>query len=294
MQGLDLEMLVDHYPLRHAVRAGSGQNSDLHSMKLLAEAMAGSEVLLLVSGEGSGSDLKPLVFKLEGKNFFVAGTMLEYAQSGFVQYLASNVVDKPMLMHQMDARRLVLLAAGLGNIHGILFDLEIEGEDDAAFAAAMVDSELVISDLARQAVTDVNELMEAGPDGGYGTVPAPVLSLLARERDPDERRKTLSGYLSHRTRGELEKMVVFMSTDEEKRGDAFTTLARGIHERTRLFHESGEDFREHGFVPVTVYEWLNGLAHSGSKRVTLDTHTVISGRFARAVLGIDGSTLPGS
>jgi hypothetical protein len=292
MQGLVLEMLVDHYPLRNAVRAGYDGNLELHSMKLLAEAMAGSEVLLLVAGDSTEENLKPLTFQLQGKTFLIAGTSLEYSDATFVQYLSDRVVDAPMMMHQIDARNLVLLAIGLGDVDGILFDMEIEGKSEDSFDRALLNSMLLINDTTRQAIVRLDDLMESeSGEGGFHTLPSAVLSLLAREEDPDERRKTLLGYLSHRSHYELGKTVLFVAGDEDSSGDAYTTLARGIYERMVAALESGSSQYEQTFVPVTAFEWLSGLAQSGVKRVRLDGNTTVSGRFARGVLGSGNAEL---
>lgn len=290
MQGLALEMLVDHYPLRNAVSSGYKGNIALHSMRLLAEAMAGSEVLLLVSGDSTNENFKPISFTIQGKTFLIAGTTLDYAQNMFVRYLGDRVVKAPMIMRQMDASDLVLLAVGMGGIDGILFDMSLMGEDEESFDKALLDSMLIINEITKQAVTDLDTIMEsASGEGGFCNLPAAVLSLLARENDPDERRKTLSGYLSHRSHYELGRTVFFVATDEGAEDEAFTTLARGIYERMRVFQGEDKEFIEHGFVPVTALEWLAAIARSGSKRVTLDGNTIISGRFARGVLGIDNT-----
>jgi hypothetical protein len=290
MQGLALEILVDHYPLRNAVLSGSGGNLELHSMRLLAEAMAGSEVLLLVSSDSTDEHFKPISFTIQGKTFLIAGTTLDYGQDPFVRYLGDRVVKAPMIMRQMDASDLVLLAVGMGGIDGILFDMSLKGEDEDSFDRALLDSMLLISQMTKQAVTNLDTMMgsESG-EGGFCNLPVAVLSLLARENDPDERRKTLSGYLSHRSHSELGRTVFFVATDEGAEDEAFTTLARGIYERMRCFQDEGKEFTEHGFTPVTALEWLAAIARSGSKRVTLDGNTIISGRFARGVLGIDNS-----
>jgi hypothetical protein len=293
MQGLALEMLVDHYPLRNAVLAGYEGNLELHSMRLLAEAMAGSEVLLLVATDSTEDHLKPLTFSIQGKTFLIAGTTLEYAENPFVQYLGQRVVDSPMMMQQMDARDLVLIAVGLGDVDGILFDMNIDDTDEGAFDRALLDSMLLVNETTHKAVTPLDTLMESeSGEGGFHSLPSPVLSLLAREEDADERRKTLSGYLSHRSRYELGRTVFFVSTDEDINDDAFTTLARAIYDRMLAFDGSGADHNEHSFVPVTALEWLAALARSWGKRVKLDGNIVISGRFARSVLGIENSGLP--
>jgi hypothetical protein len=293
MQGLALEMLVDHYPIRNAVLSGYRGNLELHSMKLLAEAMAGSEVLLLVSGDSTDESFKPISFTIQGKTFLVAGTTLDYADDLFVRYLGDRVVKAPMIMRQMDARDLVVLAVGMGGIDGILFDMSLDGENEESFDKALLDSMLLINEIARQAVTNLDTMMESeSGEGGFCSLPSDVLSLLARENDPDERRKTLSGYLSHRSHHELGRTVFFIATGEGAEDEAFTTLARGIYERMCRFKNEGKEFVEHGFAPVTALEWLAAIARSGSKRVTLDGNTIISGRFARGVLGIDNPELP--
>ena len=292
MQGLALEMLVDHYPLRNAVRAGYGGNLELHSLKLLAEAMAGSEVLLLVAGDSTDENLKPLTFRLQEKTFLIAGTSLEYSDATFVQYLSDRVVSQPMMMHQMDARNLVLLAVALGDVDGILFDMEIEGDSEASFDRSLLNSMLLINETTKQAIVRLDDLMESeSGDGGFQTLPAAVLSLLAREEDPDERRKTLSGYLSHRSQYELGKTVFFVAAEADDEGDAYTTLARGIYEQMVKAKKNGNENYEQTFIPITAYEWLVALARSGSKRVKLDGTTTISGRFARGVLGIGNADL---
>lgn len=292
MQGLALEMLVDHYPLRNAVRAGYDGNLELHSMKLLAEAMAGSEVLLLVAGDSTEENLKPLTFKLQGKTFLIAGTSLEYSESTFVQYLSDRVVDAPMMMHQMDARNLVLMAIALGDVDGILFDMEIEGKSEDSFDRSLLNSMLLINETTKQAIVRLDDLMEAeSGEGGFHTLPSAVLSLLAREEDPDERRKTLLGYLSHRSNYELGKTVLFIAADEGTEGDAYTTLARGIYDQMLAAAKSGTNKYEQTFVPVTAYEWLLGLAQGGAKRVLLDGNTTVTGRFARGVLGSGNADL---
>jgi len=288
MQGLVLEELVDHYPLRNAVLKGYEGNLPLHSMKLLAEAMAGSEVLLLVGGDSTDENFKPVPFTIEGRTYLIAGTSLEYSENPFVQYLADRVVQAPMIMRQMDARDLVLLAVGLGGIDGILFDMNFDDDSEEAFDHALLDSMLLINDITHQAIANLDDLMESeSGQGGYRSLPSPVLSLLAREEDPDERRKTLSAYLSHRSHYELGRTVFFVATDEGAKDEAFTTLARGIYERMRAFQGDDRDYIEHAFTPVTALEWLAAIARAGSKRVTLDGNTIISGRFARGVLGID-------
>ena len=289
MQGLALEMLVDHYPLRRIVQDGcSGVPPIVHSMRLLAEAMAGSEVLLLVSSESTETDIKPLTFSMGSQTFLVAGTSLEYADNPFVQYLGSRVVDQPMMMHQMDARDLVMLAVGLGTVNGVLFDMNIEGEEESAIEKAIFNSVLMINDLTRRAVANVNTLMDAEPGEDFKTLPSPVLSLLAREEDSDERRKSLSGYLSNRSEYELSRTVLFLDKNVDDQ-TAYTTLARGMYEKMALFQKNGDIKHEYTFESVTALHWLRGLADSGGKRMKLDGRTTISGRFARSVLGIDGS-----
>lgn len=294
MQGLALEMLVDHYPLRNAVLEGHKGNLGLHSMRLLAEAMAGSEVLLLVSGDSTDDDFEPISFRIQERNFLIAGTMLEYADDTFIQYLGDRVVKAPMMMKQMDAKDLVLLAVGMSDVDGILFDMRIKGEDEESFDNALLDSMLVINEITRKAVTNLDSMMESeSGEGGFRSLPSAVLSLLAREEDPDERRKTLSAYLSHRSHYELGRTVFFLATDEGAEDEAFTTLSRGIYERMRAFQgDEDREMVEHGFVPVTALEWLASIARSGSKRVSLDGNTVISGRFARGVLGIETTEGP--
>lgn len=292
MQGLALEMLVDHYPLRKAVLAGYGGNLRLHSMRLLAEAMAGSEVLLLVAGDSTDENFKPLTFELQGKIFMVAGTTLEYAENPFIQFLGEHVVSNPMMMHQMDARDLVLLAVGIGSVDGVLFDMDIDDTDEDAFDKALLSSMLLIDDMTRQAVTNLDSLMESeSGEGGFRCLPSAVLSLLAREEDPDERRKALSGYLSHQSHYQLGRTVFFVATDTGADDEVFTTLSRGIYERMRAFQASCDEEIEHSFMPITALEWLAGLARAGGKRMTLDGNTVISGRFARSVLGIENPEL---
>lgn len=289
MQGLALEMLVDHYPLRRVVREGcTGIPPVVHSMHLLAEAMAGSEVLLLVSSESTETNIVPLTFSMGRQTFLVAGTTLEYADNLFVQYLGSRVVEQPMMMHQMDARDLVLLAVSLGTVNGILFDMNIEADDEKSFENSMFNSVLMINDLTRRAVENVNLLMDAEPGEDFKTLPSPVLSLLAREEDSDERRKSLSGYLSHRSEYELSRIVLFLDKNVDDQ-TAYTTLARGMYEKMALFQKDGIEKNEYTFEPVSALYWLKQLANAGGKRMKLDGRTTISGRFARSVLGIDGS-----
>lgn len=278
-----MDMLVDHYPLRAAVESfDASQETPIQSLRLLAEAMAGSEVLLAVEANGS-TKFSPLIFNIDDTVYLVAGTSAEYAEKEFMSYLAERVVHGEIEMRAVDARELVRVAITLGNVNAILFDMEVPVEPEM-FGMSLLRSSLIINDLVRRVMTDPTKLLESDDDEELLTLPPNILGMLAREDSEDEQQQILFDYLSRCSRDELQRTIVFIGMDENGEDSTYTTLARGFVARLKWYTEKTEIGEvPETFTLINVWTWLNSLVEQPDAYFRLDS-IILDNIFAQRVI----------
>lgn len=284
MQQAPLDMLVDHYPLRSVVDTfGTEYPSSAQSARLLAEAMAGSEVLVAVEANG-GEPFVPLTFSIGGKQYLVAGTSAEYAKSQFMNYLADRIVQQNIELKTIDARDLVIIAIALGRIDAILFDMETT-ENEESLGEGLAHSSLFIDGLARKSAISPSELLESGGGEPFQTIPTLVLSMLARESSESECQSILFDYLSRCTKEELRYTMVFIGVDKDGDDATFTTLARGFKARLLWDHQNNSDdsSKEQRFSLINMWTWLTSLVEQPYGDFHLDS-IKIDNSFAHRVI----------
>lgn len=279
-----MDMLVDHYPLRRVVESfDSSIPVAIQSVRLLAEAMAGSEVLVAVALTEDGS-FNPLKFNIGGKQYLVAGTSPDYSNSQFVNYLADMVVKQDIALRAIDVRDLVALAAALEGIHAVLFDMETT-EDEDSLGERLAHSSLFIDTLTRKSLSKPGELLEATNGTDYVSIPSSVLSMVARETSEDERRSILFDYMSRCSKSQLSRTIVFMGVDEKGGDSTFTTLARGFEARLRWYcdQNSGGVPKEQTFTLINLWTWLTSLIEQPHGYFRLDS-IMVDNDFAQQVI----------
>jgi hypothetical protein len=279
-----MDMLVDHYPIRSVVESfDSSVPVAIQSVRLLAEAMAGSEVLIAIACTEDES-FSPLMFNIGGKQYLVAGTSPDYAASEFMNYLADRVVKKDIALRAIDVRDLIALAVSLGNVHAVLFDMETN-EDEESLGEFLAHSSLFIDGLTRKSLSKPAELLEATNGQDYVSIPPTVLSMLSRETSESERQAIVFDYMSRCSKEELSRTIVFMGVDENGSDSTFTTLARGFEARLRWYcnQRSGGIAKEQTFTLINLWTWLASLIEQPHGYFRLDA-TVIDSDFAQRVI----------
>lgn len=269
-----MEMLVDHYPLRRLVERGRGTDiPPLHTARLLAEAMAGGEVLVLCGPDG------PIGLTIEDQTLMVVGTSAAYERSSCVQALAHGR-SGGLRLDVVDSRQAVI-AAAVSGFDGIVFDLDPHRRGVHDMAAALQDSLLPVDAALRASIVP---LVSESPDLRGSLLPPHLTAALARSTDPEERRDCLKGYLKSCGPEALGSIVVHLPADG--REGLYSTFARFVADA--LEQVSGEEPQVAiASEVVKLTDVLQRLAEEGGV-VQLDGASSISGRTATAALKAAG------